>query len=166
MLDKQLINWKGKIFVNELYSCTEGSSLFPLTQVQAVTFNPEGKIVLYKHRDGYYGLPGGKVQENENADEALIREIKEEINADVVNFSIFAFVKSYKKNDPKNPTYNLRYWAIVDANKDGFVTDPAGKALERIIVDVKDAPKILNWGKTGEILVKEAYKEFLKFKNK
>lgn len=166
MLDKQVINWKGEVFINDLYKYGKGLILTPLTQVQAVTFNSEGKIVLYKHIDGYYGFPGGKIERGESPEETLVREIREEINAEVINFGIFAFVKSYKKTSPEKVTYNLRYWAIVNIDREEIINDPAGKALERIIVDAKNAPKILNWGKAGEILVKEAYKEFLKFKNK
>lgn len=164
LLDKQVINWKGTKFVNELFRCAKKVDLSPLTQVQAVTFSEDGRVVLYKHIDGYFGLPGGKIEENETPDEALIREIREEINAEVINFGVFAFVRSYKENNPKNVTYNLRYWAIVDINKEGVVRDPAGKALERILVDVENVSRSLNWGRTGEVLIDEARKEFLRFK--
>jgi ADP-ribose pyrophosphatase YjhB (NUDIX family) len=159
LLNKEIINWKGTIFVNELYEYNPEVSLFPVTQVQAVTFNPEGKIVLYKHIDGYYGLPGGKVEEGEDFYSALTREIKEEVGANMLDCGIFAYVKSYKQDKPEKITFNLRYWAIVDAKTNCPVNDPAGKAIERIIVDSDKAKSLLNWGKNGETLINFALEQ-------
>lgn len=164
LLNKETVNWKGKIFVNELYGYTPGLTLFPVTQVQAVTFNLEKKVVLYKHIDGYYGLPGGKVETGEDLRAALVREIKEEINANTIDCGVFAYVKSYQQAEPEKITFNLRYWAIVDAETDGSVNDPAGKAVERIVVDLDKAIALLNWGKNGELLIKLASDELLRLK--
>jgi 8-oxo-dGTP diphosphatase len=39
------------------------------------------------HLEGYWEFPGGKVREGETLDEALRREIQEELNAGVVNLT-------------------------------------------------------------------------------
>ena len=38
-----------------------------------------------KHLSGYWELPGGKVKRNETPENAIIREVKEELNVDINN---------------------------------------------------------------------------------
>ena len=38
-----------------------------------------------KHLEGYWEFPGGKIETNEAPEQALIREIKEELNIDINN---------------------------------------------------------------------------------
>lgn len=44
----------------------------------------KNEILLTKSKqDGYYFLPGGHIENNESPEQALIREIKEELNIDI-----------------------------------------------------------------------------------
>ena len=46
----------------------------------------EGKLLVMKdERSPYYYLPGGRVQLNESAEDAILREVKEELNINVKN---------------------------------------------------------------------------------
>lgn len=49
--------------------------------------NSEGKVLSVTRKDNVndYGLPGGKVEESESLQEALIRECKEETGLDIVS---------------------------------------------------------------------------------
>ena len=38
-----------------------------------------------KHLSGYWEFPGGKVEKNESPENAIIREVKEELNVDINN---------------------------------------------------------------------------------
>jgi 8-oxo-dGTP pyrophosphatase MutT (NUDIX family) len=50
------------------------------------------KVLMAKNYDfDKYFIPGGKIEKNENEEEALIREIKEELNVDLVEDSINYF---------------------------------------------------------------------------
>ena len=56
--------------------------------VACALINEQGKILINKRPKGkdyagYWEFPGGKVEENETPEEAIIRELKEEINIDV-----------------------------------------------------------------------------------
>lgn len=43
----------------------------------------DGKVLLIKQNDGYWGFPKGHVEENETEEQTAIREVKEETNIDV-----------------------------------------------------------------------------------
>lgn len=47
------------------------------------------KVVVIKYKkgmnDGYYDIPGGKIEENESSYNASIREFKEETNIEIIN---------------------------------------------------------------------------------
>ena len=56
--------------------------------VACALINEQGKVLINKRPKGkdyagYWEFPGGKVEENETPEEAIIRELKEEINIDV-----------------------------------------------------------------------------------
>lgn len=160
LLYKETSDWKRVSFVSELYVYDDGAqSLAPVTQVQAVPFTEDGKIVVYKHIDGYYGLPGGKVEAGENLEAALARELREEMNAELIQVKPVAYIKSFKLSDPDHVSYNLRYAAKVKLS-DGQIQDPAGKAIERLTCDAKDVNNLLRWGKRGDILIDLALRAF------
>src|SRR3989338_1947122 len=83
LIHKEELNWKGVLHDLELYESDSVGDLDPVKQVQAVSFIDNNNVVIYKHVDGYYGLPGGSVEENESFEEALKREIREEIACEV-----------------------------------------------------------------------------------
>jgi len=49
---------------------------------------PEGK-----HKAGYWEFPGGKIEDNETAEQALVREIKEELNIEISNCEFFTSIE-------------------------------------------------------------------------
>ena len=62
--------------------------------VAAIIFNEKKELLLtvraFEPNKGMLDLPGGFVDPGENAEETLIREIKEELNLDIVELSYFA----------------------------------------------------------------------------
>lgn len=62
--------------------------------VAAIIKNSEGKILiaqrnLKKSQGGLWEFPGGKIEPNETKEEAIVREIKEELNMDISCDSYF-----------------------------------------------------------------------------
>ncbi len=58
---------------------------YPTTTVGALIFNEKSEILLIKTHKWHhkYGLPGGKIELGETAENALIREFKEETDLDI-----------------------------------------------------------------------------------
>src|SRR5436309_1546590 len=83
--------------------------------VDCVIFS--GKSVLLIRRkfppfEGQYALPGGFVEEDETAEEACIRETKEETNLDVNNLRLIG-VYSKPGRDPRGRTVSAAFLAEV-----------------------------------------------------
>ncbi len=66
----------------------------------AVVFNHEGRILLQHRTDNaHWGLPGGAMETGETAEEAIVREVKEETGYDV---TVVRLIGIY--SDPKLTT--------------------------------------------------------------
>jgi len=156
---KQETDWKGTLFVEEFYRLDNLSKISPITQVQVVPFVDKNNIAVYKHKDGYFGLPGGKVKLGESLVEALKRECMEEMQAIILKNKPIGYFKSFKKEEPNNFTYNARYVALVELI-DEPIKDPDGKAIGRKVVSASEAAATLGWGNKAEFLIKTALKQF------
>ena len=65
-----------------------------------------------KHLSGYWEFPGGKVEKNETPENAIIREIKEELNVDINNKCIAPL--SFQSLIIKNFNYYYFYTFVGD----------------------------------------------------
>ena len=98
-------------------------------------------ILLYRKKNGkiYYSIPGGGVEKGETLEETVVRELKEELNADIVKTeylgydetqaSIYHYFKCEKANDDlkiigperkrmqKNNYYEIQRIKIADLDK-------------------------------------------------
>lgn len=77
-----------------------GEEKFPIGTVGALIMNGEGKLLMiqtYKWSNKW-GIPGGKIKWNETAEQALIREIKEETNLDLFDIE-FVMVQDCIRSD-------------------------------------------------------------------
>lgn len=64
---------------------------------------------LKKHQGGLWEFPGGKVEKNEKQEDALVREIKEEFNADIkVEKYIGETIHHYPEKDVKLVFYKAK----------------------------------------------------------
>lgn len=152
LLHREKLDWKGTKYDVELYEVDDVEGLSPITQVQVVPFVDKDQVVIYKHIDGYYGLPGGSIEPGESLEQALRREVKEESACEITDFGLIGFMKNTKKPENK-VTYQLRYWAQVKL-LDEPINDPCGKAVSREVVTLEEAAEKLKWGERGEILLK------------
>lgn len=55
----------------------------PWYAARGIVLDEEGRIgMIYMKKSGFYGLPGGEIDEGESIEQTFLREIKEEIGCD------------------------------------------------------------------------------------
>jgi ADP-ribose pyrophosphatase YjhB (NUDIX family) len=150
--------WEGKPFTVELYASNKIEGIEPIKQVQAVCFDENKNVVLYKNKKGWNGLPGGHIEHSDKSlKDTLSREILEEIAAKLLDCKIIGYEKVWWNDDPKKVHYHIRYLARVKL-LDALPSDPDGNSLERVICSKNEAFRKLGYGEKGLILLKLAYK--------
>ena len=100
--------------------------------VDALVINERDEIVLVKRKhppyEGQWALPGGFVEENETVENALIREMREELDIDVSKSYDLVGVYSEPDRDPRGRTVTLAFICWVDRNVQPNAGDDAGEA--------------------------------------
>jgi len=86
----------------------------PVTAVAAIVADPGGQVLLLKRaRDpgkGKWGLPGGFVDADETAEDALTREVREEVNLQLVQMTyLVSFPNTYVYRGVSIPVTDLFY---------------------------------------------------------
>jgi nucleoside triphosphatase len=134
--------------------------LFPEPTVGGLIVNEEGKILLAKSHKwfGKYTLPGGHIEVGETMQEALKREVKEEVGLDVEigdmlltqeaifskefwkkrHFIFFDFICTVKDQEVKLDQRELQEYvwkypgAALNLDLDSFTVKTIGKYLHRV----------------------------------
>jgi 8-oxo-dGTP diphosphatase len=78
-----------------------------------VIIEDEAILLLHRIKNDWYELPGGKIDGNESAEEAAIREIKEELLCDV------SIVRKIGEKDFSDDKYTMGYtWFLATLHAD------------------------------------------------
>lgn len=142
---KNMINFKGN----------EGI-IFNFRAVAVVI--DEGFILLHKsNKDNFWSLPGGRVEFGEKTEEAVIRELREEVNikGEIVR-QLWYVEEFYKYNNENYHEIGAYYLVHIDNKIKEKNVDYKGKDGEKILT--------YRWFKIDEIKNIELYPEFLKEK--
>ena len=109
--------------MNPLNSSSQ-SPQTPLLAVDAIIEFNNGIILIERKNEPFgWALPGGFVDKNkESADEAVVREVKEETNLDVISYKQFKLF-SNPQRDPRSHTATMVY--IIQAQGDLQAHDDA-----------------------------------------
>lgn len=99
-------------------------------RVCAIIVN-DGKILAMKdERSPYYYLPGGRVHMNETAENAVIRELKEELDIEAEIIRPLWLSQSYFDEDvTKQKFHELCLYFLVDISKTGLLQKGDGFTL-------------------------------------
>lgn len=122
-----------------------------LDQAYAACVTAEGDLVLV--HDGAYGwnLPGGGIELGESPEEALVREVAEEVCARVIDFEPIGWQRVTHHEGRRlvqrpwhqETTYwQARYWALVELQP----WEPQHEIVERRLVAPSDFRGTLRWG--------------------
>ena len=85
------------------------------SEVAAFIYTDTGKVLLQKRKSnkatysGVWSITGGHVFAGENNEDAIIREIKEELNLDIEKMT---FVTTYKSKKVKDNVINNKFFSI------------------------------------------------------
>ncbi|MFN7038903.1 MAG: NUDIX domain-containing protein [Alphaproteobacteria bacterium] len=84
--------------------------------VYALITNNNKILLIKKNRGPYEGLldlPGGSLEKHESIEEALMREIKEEIGTDILSYTQLSAFSTFFNYHQNNKPHTLRHIAIL-----------------------------------------------------
>jgi ADP-ribose pyrophosphatase YjhB (NUDIX family) len=127
----------------KLFTCSSCGFTFyvnPAAAVAAIIESPDGRIVLtrrkHEPRSGSLDLPGGFVDINESAEEAIRREVFEELGINIKSLRLLAsFPNEYIFNGLKYFTCDLGFICTTDELEK---IKPADDVSEAILIDPDD----------------------------
>ena len=108
-----------QLATNKFFKCSAcdfGFYFNTATAVGAIITNDKGELLVTirakEPAKGTWDLPGGFVDLNEYAEDAVKREIKEELNLDIISTEYFCSVPNiYKYKDVTYPTVDFAFFA-------------------------------------------------------
>lgn len=127
----------------------------------AIIFNKDNQVLLLRRSDddpwmpGSWGLPGGKLEKDEDPDDAIKREVKEETNLDVDIIQPFSVYKFFKETSGVD-VVTIKYLAHYKSGEVKLSSEHkhfAWFAVEQLPDDLDG--KIAEWIKNGYELVKQ-----------
>ena len=121
------------------------------SQVYAVG-NLDGKVPIVKYQKSRDNLPGGGVEEGETIEEALEREIREELNMKVLSWLPLGYQKVSDKQG--NVGYQLRVHAELEVI-DKFERDPGGPVIGYDLARLDDVNIRIQYGEVGDWLIEK-----------
>ena len=125
------------------------------SEVAAFIYTATGKVILQKRKSnkatyaGVWSVTGGHVLEGENNEDAIIREIKEELNLNIEKEKVI-FVTTYKSKKVKDDLINNKFFSIynVEISENQFSKIKIQKEeLEDIkLFSIEEIESIMNSG--------------------
>jgi len=149
----------GETYLFEYFEADSLDNLPPenFSQVVVMAFHKDKLLIVNNiTKLGYYSPVGGHIEKGETAEDAVIRETKEESNMKVLNFKLIGYQKCTNKTLNKPIEYQLRYVATVEPYGP-FEGDPDNDVTELLEIDLADYKKYFDWGEIGEVIMKRAW---------
>ncbi|RLF24580.1 MAG: hypothetical protein DRN15_02705 [Thermoprotei archaeon] len=110
---------------------------FPIAAVSALVRSPEGIALIkrgYPPLSGYWSLPGGVPESYESLEEALLREVKEEVGIDVEIGRVLSITEYLEIDDEERVKY---HYVIItfECKPLSYKLRAGGDAIEAIWLD-------------------------------
>ena len=127
-------------------------------RVRALIINDGKLLAMHDERSPYYYLIGGKVEMNETAEEAILREVREEleINAEIIRPVFFA-QNFYTDDFDKRKYHEIAIYYLLDVLK----TDLLSRG-EKFVIHEGKHTLTFEWLDIGDLQDKYFYPNFIK----
>jgi 8-oxo-dGTP diphosphatase len=122
--------------------------------VHAYCFYRDQLVIVFAKKKGFWTPPGGGVEAGETPEEAVIREVREETNMDVLRQSILGY-QDISKND--EVVTQVRFVCIVEPLGE-FLADPDEDITEIKFINPSEYKQYFDWGEVGDHLMERALK--------
>jgi 8-oxo-dGTP pyrophosphatase MutT (NUDIX family) len=123
-------------------------NIFRKRHVLIVLENAQGSILLGEKKhfypEGIYRFIGGGVNEDESPMQAAVREIKEEINIEVIGPELNAFAEVVINAIISDETYTLTTYMYHYKIKDGVQLNPSDDISGLKELDINQLPELVN----------------------
>ncbi|OHA91474.1 MAG: hypothetical protein A2832_00560 [Candidatus Zambryskibacteria bacterium RIFCSPHIGHO2_01_FULL_44_22b] len=123
-----------------------------LQAVHAFCFCGDKMVVVYSNEKGYWAPPGGGIEKGETIEKAVIREVKEETNMEVLYQGLIGYQDIF---EPGHIVRQTRSFCIVKPYGP-FIADQGGDVTKIKLIDPKDYKKYFDWGEIGERIMKRS----------
>ena len=142
------------------------SNYKPVKQVYGVVFNDAGEILIVRRTKKHnWQIPGGTPEIGETLEDTLVRELEEEANVLVKKIAPLGAQKVVLLDGNDNePSYQLRYVALLDELLPLKEDPDSGEVWERMFVLSDDVNKYITWGEVGRALFEDAIDVYCKIK--
>lgn len=149
-----LTNSFGKI-VSITYQDVESENDFKdknISGVHAYCFYKDKLVIVYDESKSRWTPPGGRVEKEETAGDAVKREVQEEINMKVLKQR---FIGIQDISEFETMVSQTRSVCIVEPYGD-FIKDTDEDITEIKLIDPKDYKQYFDWGEIGDRLMERA----------
>lgn len=128
---------------------TSWEGLSPIKQAYGVCLDAQNRVLLQKHPDRPWNIPGGKPELGETYEEAVIREVYEETNVHIKDPQMIGYQEIFQ--DGVLNGYQLRFIARV-TGIDPRLPDPdEGVMRERMFVPLSEVMEYIPYPQYADL---------------
>lgn len=154
---KKRLKFAGKEYDIEWIAGDSYEGLQPLKQAYGFCFNKDGQLLVQQKEPGSWQVMGGTIEVGETPEQALMREVDEEVNIEIDNIKYLGAQKVIDSNGYIH--YQLRFGAKITKMKDRL-PDPANGIVRKIkFINPDCYAEVSGWGDIGTAIVKQALKK-------
>jgi hypothetical protein len=131
-----------------------------------IAFTKEGKVIVIRDPGAAsWNLPGGTVEKNETPEQALVREVDEEIDTDLEEFAIIGYnAHIFPEHEHIKTKYNITYAGIIRKIRDQTIDPAMGAFMDMKLIEPSEFNTHIVWGEIGKDMFKKAKEYFLRWK--
>lgn len=91
-------------------------------RVSALIINNECLLVMKDEYSPYFYIPGGRINLNEKAEDAIVREIKEELNINsTIDRLVYVGESFFNEDKQKEDYHEICFYYLMNIDKDAYI---------------------------------------------